>query len=757
MNTTMKHHIRNNFVIALALLAAACAVDDGDEVRRSELGAAAREYIVPAGRGTVKIDMLASGDWQAEIPDAYDDWLEIASADGCGDGTITVDYRTNDGFARMAALRIFSADRSDTVYVKQRGTLEPVLTLPAPNITVKGAGGEARTQLTTNIDTEDIDVDIMYTSDDEGGWIRSYDYSNGYLFFDCAANATEKTRNARVRLSFTDGWGETLSATLYQTQANRNEELGRTISSDELHSMAGVAIAEDVMIKGYIVSDQTGGNAGDVQQTSETTLGYDEARRTAYIESLDGRYGFRILCASQSDNIFEMYSQVSLLLKGATVVRDSDPSVRSFTIEGITSNMVATAEAGTRDRLPEKRMRMSQLSDDDIYTYVTLADCEIPVRKGSLTPVNEGYGILFGSQRLGKYPLLIRDIQSRSMYLMTNMTCTYRRNGKRLPYGSGSLRGVVVHETFEHFSDSGDPAAYGDIGRYQLRHQSEEDIYDGMGVDFKDSFSELAFEMRYAHIEGNRALATEEGMEGYVTLTSLRPNAAFATGESFAFLGPVGRDHSATSYASDVCGIELLVADGGSSYTTTLAGASNAGKGLVQGFARSSSGGTPATIAPSLWTQYVWNYEDTTDGEGGSADGFLVCFQTTGISTSVLSLQLATFNNSQHTPRWWKVEWSEGGTKSDPWIPVGTFRTAVFENYSGACMWNLPAAKVTDLPLPTEMLGRERVYLRIVPAVNATGDNFKYYDPDTPIAVNADGAMTAGRCGIDYLGIRYNK
>lgn len=757
MNTTMKYHIRNNFVIALALLAGACAIDDGDEVHRSELGATSQEYILPAKRGMVEIEVLASGDWQAEIPDTYDDWARIANVAGRGDGKIVIDYLTNDRFARMAVLRIFSADRSDTVYLKQRGTLEPVLTLPTPNITIKGAGGEARTQLTTNIDMEDIDVDVTYTSNDEGDWIRGYDYSNGYLFFDCEANPTENTRNARVRLSFTDGWGETLSATLYQTQANRNEELGRSISFEEARSMMGVAITEDVMIEGYIVSNQADGNAGDVQQTSETTLGYDETYRTAYIESIDGRYGFRLLCASRSDNIFEMYSRVSILLKGTTVMRDTDTSVRSFTIEGVTSSMVVTAEAGTYENLPQKRMRISQLSDDDIYTYVTLTDCEIPIRKGPLTPVNEGYGILYSSQRLGKYPMLIRDIQGRSMYLMTNMTCSYRRNGRQLPYGSGNLRGVVVHETFEHFSDSDDPAAYGDIGRYQLRHQSEGDIYDEMNADFKNGFSELAFEMRYAHIEGNRALATEEGMDGYITLTSLHPNAVFATGESFAFLGPVGAAYPETTYTSDVCGIALLAVDGGTDYTTTLAGGSNAGKGLVQGFSRLSSNVTTATIAPSLWTQYVWNYDDPTDGDGGSADGFLVCFPTIGISSSVLSLQLATFNNNQNTPRWWKVEWSENGSKNDSWTLIGTFTTAIFENYNGACMWNLPAAKVTDLPLPLEMLGRERVYLRIVPSFNATGSNLKYYDPNTAIIVNANGAMTAGRCGIDYLGIRYNK
>ena len=34
------------------------------------------------------------------------------------------------------------------------------------------------------------------------------------------------------------------------------------------------------------------------------------------------------------------------------------------------------------------------------------------------------------------------------MYMFTNMTCTYRRDGETLPYGSGSITGIVVHEDY---------------------------------------------------------------------------------------------------------------------------------------------------------------------------------------------------------------------------------------------------------------------------------------------------------------------
>ena len=63
---------------------------------------------------------------------------------------------------------------------------------------------------------------------------------------------------------------------------------------------------------------------------------------------------------------------------------------------------------------------MRDLTDEDIYTYVTLKDCELPVRKGSLTPINEGYANAGGAHRCAKYATLMRDINGNSMFIYTN-------------------------------------------------------------------------------------------------------------------------------------------------------------------------------------------------------------------------------------------------------------------------------------------------------------------------------------------------
>ena len=75
----------------------------------------------------------------------------------------------------------------------------------------------------------------------------------------------------------------------------------------------------------------------------------------------------------------------------------------------------------------------SQLTDDDIYTYVTLTDCELPIRKGPLTPINEGYANATGANRTEKCASLVRDIegerpsaaaQARELWLQTEILWT---------------------------------------------------------------------------------------------------------------------------------------------------------------------------------------------------------------------------------------------------------------------------------------------------------------------------------------------
>ena len=165
--------------------------------------------------------------------------------------------------------------------------------------------------------------------------------------------------------------------------------------------------------------------------------------------------------------------QVRILLKGVTVEAESNPE--RYILKKVTSAMVMSSVSGSAADIPQKVKRYNELTDMDVYTWVTLADCELPVRKGSLTPINEGYARSTNANRETKYPMLVRDKNGDSFYMLTNTTCKYRRDGSMLPYGSGNISGVLVHETHDRFVWMGSKDM-GDIGRYQIRHLTREDL-----------------------------------------------------------------------------------------------------------------------------------------------------------------------------------------------------------------------------------------------------------------------------------------
>ena len=199
-------------------------------------------------------------------------------------------------------------------------------------------------------------------------------------------------------------------------QANAKDELGVEVSFIDVRNLGdtdGMKVTDDIYITGYVVSDRNSGNVGDNIQTTQNSIDYTIAQKTAYIESLDGRYGFCIETPTVDDNTFSRYSKVQILLKGTKVILQEDPE--RYTISGVTASMVMSSTEGTASDLPVKEKYMRDLTDEDIYTYVTLKDCELPVRKGSLTPINEGYANAGGAHRCAKYATLMRDINGTSM------------------------------------------------------------------------------------------------------------------------------------------------------------------------------------------------------------------------------------------------------------------------------------------------------------------------------------------------------
>lgn len=720
------------------LMLTACEKDNGEETRVSEFGPVKKEIIGPWKSGTVNIPVLSNQPYDIALINPDNGWLTLDTEGRgthfTGDDLFKVHISTNDGFPRMEGIRLWTHDRADTVYIKQEGFINPELSFSTRSITVLGDGGQATAQLTTNLELEDLGQQIVYTSSDEGGWISDLDISNGFLILQAAPNADpEALRNARITLSYRDGWNRTTSSTVYITQANAKNEFGHEISFGEVRDMVG-PVNRDVFIEGRVISDIGNGNNGENSMKTMTSIDYTETYRTAYIQSLDGSQGFMIKTATEDDNIFERYSKVRILLKGATVTQEVDPE--RYIISNVTSAMVMSSVSGSASDIPQKRKYYNELTDMDIYTWVTLADCELPVRKGSLTPINEGYARNTGANRETKYPMLVRDKNGDSFYMLTNTTCKYRRDGQMLPYGSGDISGVVVHETHDRFVWMGSQGM-GDIGRYQIRHLTREDI--ALEKDFANSFSALLTEYRYGKLE-SRVFRPTTGDNGYLTFTlpdEKSGDAGWGVSDP-SYLGPIGNKDNLDK-EGPTSGIHTGNINGN--------GVVENGKQMCTDKGTNDDGkGNVSSADFSAWTNKCqwWNTE--TD----RSEAWLLHFSTQGISTNVLSLQVAIQNRVIGGPRYIKVDWSEHGDNNrDDWNPITEFQVPDIVNWSLTLYWQCAGYKYVNIPLPLELLGKEDVCIRFSAANQKAGgkedDEF-----DNQI-------ISTGEIAFSYIGVRYNK
>ena len=729
---------------ALALaLTASCDYDDAVVVKAEELGLSKTTIKVSSDEGALGVAVYSNMNGTVSIAD-NSDWLTISPASFKKDDSLHVSYQANTGFPRMAKIAVVTDTRTDTLRIKQEGLIEPELKFMTSSVIAYNSKGETKAQVNTNLEPGEITMKTSYTEGQEGDWISGYVIENGFLVLTTSDNSGTSLRNAKVTLSYLNGWEEVISTTLYVTQANVHNEMGNEVSFNDVRLLAdveGYNINTDIYITGYVVSNKTLGNAGDNTRLTSTSIDYTISKKTAYIESLDGQYGFSVETDSEDDNIFQQYSKVQILLKGTKVTMINLPE--RYTIKGVTSAMVMTAVSGTKSDLPVKEKYMSELTDKDVYTYVTLKDCEIPLRKGSLSPMNEGYANAGGGNRASKYPTLIRDVNGSSMYMYTNTTCLYRRDGSRLPNGSGKISGVIVHETHRSFIDNDSPVEdeCGNIGKYQIRHTTKEDI--ALEDSLSDNFSGLITEFRYVDHNGDGWWNSTYGKNGqmihtYPGYTTSKGDRCYGT-TSFSYLGPVGNNvnYIFGNNRGNVNGMGIILEDG-TDYLRTYNKDINAdGKGSVTGNSYCAWGNS-----------YWW------DEEKDRPYCWLVKFSTKGYSTDKLSMQISVQNVSQkgRVPRYWAAQWSTTGdteaTGDADWKDIGTYTIPDVVVWSNTLMFQSNAYKTIDFPLPLDMLDKDVVYIRLIPTSKKASDGYSY---DGGTAVSANGSA------LEYFAVRYNK
>ena len=803
----MKRNIFRAFSASVVFLTAlSCSLDETADVKLVELGTPLEDNvcIVEAEGGEYELEIYSNGSYHIEMLD-QSSWLTLSAMKGSGDGTLTLTSTGNDEFKRMTSFALCSDvdERRDTVYVKQKGKIEASLSMGNTSMVVPGAGGESKASLSTNIPFEYFKVNVDYNDPENVGWLdpekvsMSGDGPDRTLSIWTEPNPDDvSVRTASLNLSFVDGWGDKVALDLIVMQKNSNEGLGVLKSFAEIRSTypSGGEVTEDYILEGIVVSNTEGGNAGENEQISASAIDYTVSQRTVYVQSLDGKYGFSLLTETEEDNIFKQFNKVQVLLKGTEIYLFDNPA-KYYQIKGVKKSMVASNVKAAESEIVVKQKHFNELTDDDIFTYVTLKDVEFPVRKGSICPINEGYSIAGKSDRIAKFPLLVRDINGDSFYMYTNTVCTYRNDGTRVPQGSGNISGVIVHERFSRFEwkngmdllDMETDPELGNIGRYQIRHQTKGDIYDQMQMDFKDSFSELLVEYRYWNPDIEHGVQRPTyGDNGWFTHTYQKKYTGTEAKEyteevykqhmsaevCFSYLGPIGL--AGTMFGANtgnVNGLGIVLDSDKDRYNpemsewvgefngtrqwlapeTSMADAeipmrvANAGSGAGKGWCSSDC---YCAFRSLKW----WDF----DQDRGYA--WMLNFSTKGIS-SKLSIQISVLNSSQrfHSPRYWKAEWSEvdsmDPSKDAQWHPIGEYTVPDISQWTGTLFSSVVGYKAINMDLPAELLGKDNVYIRLMPVSDLCSSGGDY--TDTFITDDEDGDKHAS--SIDYIAIRYNK
>ena len=727
-----KLHIRNTALV-LGLLTAFSCIDDAEFVEVDDLGAPVKEFQLGAEAGSIEVEVYTNKQTEANFIDGCE-WAEIKTSGINADGKFVVEYEQNSSYPRHAKIEFVTSTRRDTCVLLQNGTLKENFNVSKYVITSYDAQPE---DVAVSIESDNKEYDYFVRYIDGYDWM-TVTCNGDNLTIVPTENMAGNTREAEIQVSWYDGWGRLQQKTIVFRQAASGQTLVEKTFAEVRAAVGSESVwnvAEDVAIVGYVINEKNG-NAGECHMEVMDKIDYDSNETTVYFEAENAEYGFRLICNSDEANTFTQYTKVKLLLNGCTVVRYENPE--RYDITEVESGMILSAEYVGKEGMPKNEKTISELTPADIYTYVTLKDCELPIRKGSLTPVNEGYTMAFDANKIGKYPTLVRDAEGSSIYMYTNMTCAYRRDGKKLPYGSGNISGVIVNEEFKPF---------GEVGTYQIRHLSREDIALSQTIE-ENSFSGLLSEYRFIKKEDmtteneTGAITPTHGTNGYLTQTGSsfygidknRPNPFDADKtykikglptSDFSYLGPCVKSEAGKT--TNGFGVVL---ENGTDYGVE--------------FPLISSESVNADGKGSSFNTMAWASAQFGKHASGMFNGWVVCFSTVGINTSVLSAQVSMLNTYSGSPTKLRVQYlvpENPAAELDDlwglaWTDVMEFTIPNVVAWTNTQLTQCPGFKPVNIQLPADQLcGKEKVYIRLVP----------------------NSSSTSGASAMNYFAVRYNK
>ena len=232
-------------------------------------------------------------------------------------------------------------------------------------------------------------------------------------------------------------------------------------------------INENLSLKGLVTRVPSGKRTANNElpfQSSFYDVNIRLAQKCAYMEDLEGKVAVQLLFLSdKSAQKLNPAAIAELNLNGCILIKEGN----RYIIDGLKSeSIVSVGEEGSAP-IPERILNISELTTDDIFTYVTLKDCEFPIKNGNLINIDETYvtknkeGRNLGKNHADGWERAIIDVHGSKIYMHVNANMTGRRNSSGIQKGVGTITGIIVDTYNPH---------YGNTHTFGIRPGCSEDI-----------------------------------------------------------------------------------------------------------------------------------------------------------------------------------------------------------------------------------------------------------------------------------------
>lgn len=418
-------------------------------------------------RDTIVYSVIPDED-DDETPEPDEEWIENLAV-----GTDAVTFSTlknNSPRKRQAAITLTYIDAKEkkhavTLTVTQ-ATEEACMTFTPYRAKTTRKATTIKAELKHNLGS--LLGKVVCTPTYEGAsadWIENITLEDKVLSFDVKENDSEGPRSASIAFSLPGTAGELTPAAPFVVEQTYEADY-RTLIKGESGQV--VINNPEASFEGIVISDKDNANVETTPNTARNATDYTVNAKTAYVQMLDGSYGYRLQFDAADDNTLKRYSQVKISLNGVTLTKEADPE--RYTLSGLTAANIVSQTPGTASDLIRKEKSIGQLTDEDIYTYVSLREVEFALPDGSYTNVNEGY---FGTaNHTSCVPRTLCDKDGSAISMLVNNKTPWRRDGSGMPKGKGTLSGVIVHDLQPRYGYTNE----GYIGRYSVRVLEKEEI-----------------------------------------------------------------------------------------------------------------------------------------------------------------------------------------------------------------------------------------------------------------------------------------